>query len=59
MENHSDSQDKLIISFCGRLLFFSVLWIAVFFLAAGTFTFWEAWVVLAILVLPMVLGFTS
>jgi protein-S-isoprenylcysteine O-methyltransferase Ste14 len=30
----------------------------VFFLPAGTFAFWEAWVVLAILFIPMVLGFT-
>jgi protein-S-isoprenylcysteine O-methyltransferase Ste14 len=57
MQNNSDSRKNLIISFYKRLLFFSIVWMAVFFLPAGTFTFWEAWVVLAILILPMVLGF--
>ena len=48
----------MIISFYGRLLFFFLIWLAVFFLPAGTFAFWEAWVVLAILFIPMALGFT-
>jgi len=58
MNNNSVSRKKLIISFYGRLLFFFLIWGAVFFLPAGTFAFWEAWVVLAILFIPMALGFT-
>ena len=38
-------------------MFFSLIWLAVFFLPAGTFAFWEAWVVLAILFIPMALSF--
>jgi len=57
MNNDSVLREKLIISFYGRLLFFFLIWLAVFFLPAGTFAFWEAWVVLAILFIPMALSF--
>ena len=58
MSSNPTSRAKLITSFYERLFFFSLIWLAVFFLSAGTFAFWEAWVVLAILIIPMVLGFT-
>jgi protein-S-isoprenylcysteine O-methyltransferase Ste14 len=57
MNNESTSRLKMALSFFGRLTFFTLIWMAVFFLPAGTFRFWEAWIVLAILVIPMVLGF--
>ena len=57
MSNESTSRSKIILSFFGRLTFFTLMWMAVFFLPAGTFVFWEAWIVLAILVIPMALGF--
>ena len=57
MNNNSTSRAKLITSFYGRLFFFAIIWAVVFFLPAGTFAFWEAWVVLAILIIPMALGF--
>jgi len=50
------SRSKLILSTIGRLLFFAILWGVVFFLPAGTFDFWEAWVVLAILFIPFIIA---
>jgi len=57
MDYNSVSRGKLIRTFFLRLLSFFLIWLAVLFLPAGTFPFWEAWVVLAILVIPMVLAF--
>jgi protein-S-isoprenylcysteine O-methyltransferase Ste14 len=57
MNDQTVSRRKLILSTCGRLLFFALFWMAIFFLPAGTFIFWEAWVVLAILFIPFVIGF--
>ena len=55
--DNSVSRGKLIRTFFLRLLSFFLIWLAVLFLPAGTFAFWEAWVVLAILVIPTALGF--
>ncbi|MBN1992707.1 MAG: isoprenylcysteine carboxylmethyltransferase family protein [Anaerolineae bacterium] len=56
--HNSLSRRKLAQTFYARLLIFLLIWLAVFFLPAGTFAFWEAWVVLAILFIPMALGFS-
>ncbi len=53
MSNSQSSQSELIrmvfVRFLGAILVLSV----VFFLPAGTFAYWEAWVYLAILFIPM------
>jgi len=53
MSNSQSSQSELIrmvfVRFLGAILVLS----AVFFLPAGTFAYWEAWVYLAILFIPM------
>lgn len=51
------SKTRLTVTFYLRLLFFSLAWAVVFFVPAGTLAFWEAWVVLGILVIPMAAGF--
>jgi len=52
MSNSQSSQSELIrmvfVRFLGAILVLS----AVFFLPAGTFAYWEAWVYLAILFIP-------
>lgn len=57
MSDQSTSLAKISIIFFGRLIFFAILWAVVFFAPAGTIAYWQAWVVLAILVIPMALGF--
>jgi protein-S-isoprenylcysteine O-methyltransferase Ste14 len=56
MKNQPVLRSKLILSTIFRLIFFAILWGVVFFLPAGTFAFWEAWVVLAILFIPFIVG---
>ncbi len=46
---------KLIKIVTGRLFVMITLLLAMFFLPAGTFAYWEAWVYLAILLIPMFL----
>ena len=55
MKNNSGLQVKSVISLFARLLFFIPVWLLVFFPPAGTFDFWQAWVVLAILFIPAAL----
>jgi protein-S-isoprenylcysteine O-methyltransferase Ste14 len=57
MNDNPILRGKLKKIFFGRLLVFFPIWLAVFFLPAGTFAYWEAWVYLAILFIPMILGF--
>ncbi|MEW5718530.1 MAG: isoprenylcysteine carboxylmethyltransferase family protein [Chloroflexota bacterium] len=56
MNKNLDSRRKLLFSAYVRLLLFIPVWLAVLFLPAGTWAFWEAWVVFAILFIPMALG---
>ena len=57
MNNHRVSHNKLAFTFYARMLAFFFIWLAVYFLPAGTFAYWEAWVVLAILFIPMLFSF--
>jgi len=50
MNNHRLSQDELIKMLLTRLLVFIAFMVAVFFLPAGTFAYWEAWVFLTVIV---------
>ncbi|MBI9049740.1 MAG: isoprenylcysteine carboxylmethyltransferase family protein [Anaerolineaceae bacterium] len=55
--NHAPvSRNKMVVSFMNRVLVFSLIWMAVFFLPAGTFDYWQAWVVLGILFLPIIIS---
>jgi len=47
----------MVFTFYGRMLGFLLVWMAVYFLPAGTFAYWQAWVVLGILFIPMLAGF--
>ena len=57
MSEHTLSQSKLSHMVYVRLLVSILVLIALFFLPAGTFAYWEAWVYLAILFIPMVFVF--
>jgi protein-S-isoprenylcysteine O-methyltransferase Ste14 len=57
MSEHPLSQSKLSHMVYVRLLVSILVLIALFFLPAGTFAYWEAWVYLAILFIPMVFVF--
>lgn len=57
MKNHSTSQSDLFKTVLARLLGSIIVLMAMFFLPAGTFSYWEAWVYLAILFIPMSLVF--
>jgi protein-S-isoprenylcysteine O-methyltransferase Ste14 len=50
------SQGKLITVVFLRIFIFFCALLAMFFLPAGTWTYWEAWVYLAIVFIPMVLA---
>ena len=49
-------QSELIKMVFVRLLIMIPLMLAMFFLPAGTFAYWEAWLYLAVLIIPMVLA---
>ncbi|HEY3313045.1 MAG TPA: isoprenylcysteine carboxylmethyltransferase family protein [Anaerolineales bacterium] len=53
MENTQFSQPQLIKLVASRLLIGIPVLLLILFLPAGTFAFWEAWVYLAILLIPM------
>jgi protein-S-isoprenylcysteine O-methyltransferase Ste14 len=53
MSNVQSSRGELIKLVASRLLIFFPVMFALFFLPAGTFAYWEAWVYLAILLIPM------
>ena len=55
MGNNQLPQGKLTKMVSVRLLVFIPLLLAMFFLPAGTFAYWEAWVYLTVLLVPMVL----
>ncbi len=55
MSNNQLPQGKLTKMVSVRLLVFIPLLLAMFFLPAGTFAYWEAWVYLTILLIPMFL----
>ena len=55
MGNNQLPQGKLTKMVSVRLLVFIPLLLAMFFLPAGTFAYWEAWVYLTVLLIPMVL----
>jgi len=55
MSNNQLSQGELIKMASARLLVFIPLLLAMLFLPAGTFAYWEAWVYLTVLLIPMVL----
>jgi len=55
MGNNQLPQGKLTKMVSVRLLVFVPLLLAMFFLPAGTFAYWEAWVYLTVLLIPMVL----
>ena len=57
MENKPVSPGRMGAAFYARVIFFALLWMLVFFLPAGTLAFWEAWVVLGILVIPMLVSY--
>lgn len=48
---------KVTIAFYARTLIFSAVWDAILFFSAGSLTYWQAWVVLGILALPLLLTF--
>ena len=54
MGNNQLPQGKLTKMVSVRLLVFIPLLLAMFFLPAGTFAYWEAWVYLTVLLIPMV-----
>lgn len=55
MGNNQLPQGKLTKMVSVRLLVFIPLLLAMFFLPAGTFAYWEAWVYLTVLLIPMLL----
>jgi protein-S-isoprenylcysteine O-methyltransferase Ste14 len=55
MSNNQLPQGKLTKMVSVRLLVFIPLLLAMFFLPAGTFAYWEAWVYLTVLLIPMLL----
>lgn len=55
MSNNQLPPGKLTKMLSVRLLVFTPLLLAMFFLPAGTFAYWEAWVYLTVLLIPMVL----
>jgi protein-S-isoprenylcysteine O-methyltransferase Ste14 len=55
MNNDQLSQGELVKMVSARLLVFIPLLLAMFFLPAGTFAYWEAWVYLIVLLIPTVL----
>ena len=55
MGNNQLPQGRLTKMVSVRLLVFVPLLLAMFFLPAGTFAYWEAWVYLTVLLIPMVL----
>ncbi|MCI0520387.1 MAG: isoprenylcysteine carboxylmethyltransferase family protein [Chloroflexi bacterium] len=57
MTSLTPAKTKLVVSFSLRMFFFLLIWLAVFFLPAGDFAYWQAWVVLAILFIPMAASF--
>ena len=50
------SQGKLFMVVFGRVFIFFFVLLVMFFLPAGTWTYWEAWVYLAIVFIPMILA---
>ncbi len=55
MSNNQLPRGELIKMVCARVLVVIALLLAMFFLPAGTFAYWEAWVYLAVLLIPMFL----
>jgi protein-S-isoprenylcysteine O-methyltransferase Ste14 len=55
MGNNHLSQSELMKMVFTRLLIMIPLMLAMFFLPAGTFDYWEAWLYLTVLLIPMVL----
>lgn len=55
MDDKQLSQSELIKMVFARLLIVIPLLLAMFFLPAGTFAYWEAWLYLTVLLTPMVL----
>jgi protein-S-isoprenylcysteine O-methyltransferase Ste14 len=55
MDDKQLSQSELIKMVFVRLLIVIPLLLAMFFLPAGTFAYWEAWLYLTVLLIPMVL----
>jgi protein-S-isoprenylcysteine O-methyltransferase Ste14 len=55
MSNNQLPQGELIKMVSARLLVVIPLLLAMFFLPAGTFAYWEAWVYLTVLLIPMFL----
>ena len=55
MDDKQLSQSELIKMVFARLLIVIPLLLAMFFLPAGTFAYWEAWLYLTVLLIPMVL----
>lgn len=53
MKNNPSSRNELVKTVLARLLGSIIVLMAMFFLPAGTFAYWEAWVYLAILFVPM------
>lgn len=53
MSNKELPKRKLIIMVLARTLFFLIVMLAMFFLPAGSFNFWEAWVYLTIIFVSM------
>jgi protein-S-isoprenylcysteine O-methyltransferase Ste14 len=53
MNDHRMSRGQLIGKIFVRVLLFIAVMMAVFFLTAGTFDYWEAWVYLAVMLVPM------
>jgi len=53
MDDKHFSQSELIKKVFARLLIMIPLMLAMFFLPAGTFAYWEAWLYLAVLLVPM------
>jgi len=55
MDDKQLSQNELIKMVFARLLIVIPLMLAMFLLPAGTFAYWEAWLYLTVLLIPMVL----
>lgn len=53
MENTQISQSEVIKLICSRLIIGIPALVLILFLPAGTFAYWEAWIYLAILLIPM------
>ena len=58
MKTDQLSQSRLIQLVFVRIFIFFFVLLAMFFLPAGTWSYWEAWVYLAIIFIPMVLALT-